>query len=647
MTPPSLVAQLTPPLLALATGIELVWILIWSGLGMLTLALVLLLVTRWGHSRPLRKCIALSVWTHFLLAMYALTVDIVPRPGSPRGTQVQVALAELPQESNQAQNAPAENSERPWEQTVDESFRQQLAGAAPMLDRPDTSAPLERLLQESQPQAAPLAPPIAQDMSLPQPAPLPFTPASTIPGRAPSRAIDSQDGARSNDLTDLAPAQMLPDAAPPQVALRPNFAATSSLSRPTIAPGSREALERLLDLAPSAASGSNIANTPAANPATSPASPLAPRSTTGEYHPPSVYTLRTSPERAQIAQLQGGSVETEAAVSAALRWLAKHQSHDGRWDASQFGAGREARILGQDRGGSGIEADTGITGLALLAFLGAGHTHRTGEHVATVRTAIEYLVRSQGIDGNLGGGADSFAFMYCHGMAGLALSEAYGMTGDEALKRPVQQAISFTISRQHHTTGGWRYRAGETGDLSQLGWQLMMLKSGELAGINVPNEIKNRTRLFLDSVASGKSKGLASYRPQEKTSRTMTAEALLCRQFLGLERSNPLGDEAGDYVLEELPGASQTNMYYWYYATLSLYQLQGEHWNRWNSAITRTLTGSQYRDGPLAGSWDPDPVWGNYGGRVYSTALSCLCLEVYYRFLPLYIEVAKRDPAGK
>ena len=71
-----------------------------------------------------------------------------------------------------------------------------------------------------------------------------------------------------------------------------------------------------------------------------------------------------------------------------------------------------------------------------------------------------------------------------------------------------------------------------------------------------------------------------------------------------------------------------------------MYQLRGIHWERWNDSLQATLLDSQRRDGPLAGSWDHDTVWGGYGGRVYSTALATLCLEVYYRFLPMYIEAA-------
>jgi hypothetical protein len=78
------------------------------------------------------------------------------------------------------------------------------------------------------------------------------------------------------------------------------------------------------------------------------------------------------------------------------------------------------------------------------------------------------------------------------------------------------------------------------------------------------------------------------------------------------------------------------NLYYWYYGSLALFQLQDEAWRPWNAALQTELLSLQRKEGELAGSWDPNTVWGGYGGRVYSTAMAALCLEVYYRYLPLY-----------
>jgi hypothetical protein len=590
-----LAATLLPPLAALS-GVQWVGTFIWVGFSILTVAFIALLVTRWGNSRPMRKCIALSVWTHFLLALYALTIDIMPKPGHPRGGDVRVAIVDPAKADLSADDdKPTEKPDRPWEE-----FKESTPTTLPIpeMARPaepmELETPLAAKADVPLPQLIPVAPRISSQVTLPEPM------ATTTPQvKVPAPNIEPT-------AAPIAPIAELPGATMP---------APSTPPRITNEPAANVATRELLNLT----------------------------KVDPQRQMPAMYQLRQSPDRSRVAQMQGGSAETEAAVAKALKWLARNQSRDGRWDASQFGAGREARILGQDRNSTGTEADTGITGLSLLAFLGAGHTHQSGEYPRQVRDAIDFLLREQGIDGNLGGAADTYAFMYCHGMAALALSEALGMTSDERLKPAVTRAVGYTLSCQNRTTGGWRYRPSETGDTSQLGWQLMVLKSAELAGVRVPAEAKNRAQQFLASVASGKSNGLASYRPQEPVTRTMTAEALWCRQFLGLSRKDPACDEAGDYVLEELPGSNQTNMYYWYYATLSMYQLQDRHWTRWNDALTKTLTASQSQAGQNAGSWDPDPIWGNYGGRVYSTALGALCLEVYYRFLPLYVAEGEGD----
>ncbi len=205
---------------------------------------------------------------------------------------------------------------------------------------------------------------------------------------------------------------------------------------------------------------------------------------------PQIYADRMASDRVAIARQRGGSPETESAVQAALRWLAINQSADGRWDANKFGAGHESAVLGQNRDGAGAKADSAVTGLALLAFLGAGNTHVQGDYAKNVQRGLEFLIGIQGADGNLAGEAETFAYMYSHGMATLAMSEAYAMTGDKRLEPTVQKAINYTLRAQIRATGGWRYQAiekpAERGDTSQLGWQLMSVKSAELAGLQVP-----------------------------------------------------------------------------------------------------------------------------------------------------------------
>ena len=349
-------------------------------------------------------------------------------------------------------------------------------------------------------------------------------------------------------------------------------------------------------------------------------------------------------DRLRWAEQGGGGRETETAVNAALAWLAQSQSSDGRWDASRFGAGREMVVLGQDRGGTGADADAGITALALLAFLGAGQTHHSGDYQPAVRKGLDYLVQGQAADGNLGGEAGLYARMYCHSMATFALAEALATTGDPALRPAVQRAVDYSLRAQNPSTGGWRYRPGDMGDTSQLGWQLMSLWSAERAGINIPPQSWTGAERFLRSVRRGQSGGLASYRSDSPVSTSMTAEALYCRQLvsetLGGSRDDAAAFEASQQLLRSLPEPARVNLYYWYYASLALHRQQllsdqnGLAWQTWNNAMSSVLVAKQSGDGADAGSWDPECIWGGYGGRVYSTALSALCLEVYYRYAP-------------
>jgi hypothetical protein len=352
---------------------------------------------------------------------------------------------------------------------------------------------------------------------------------------------------------------------------------------------------------------------------------------------PEVYADRAESRRAAAAVERGGSVETEHAVQAALAWLAAAQAPDGRWDAAQHGAGRARHVGGQHHAGVGAQSDHGVTGLALLAFLGAGSTHRTGGHAQQVDRGLRFLVARQRADGSLAGDAEFFAALYCHGMATLALAECTAITSDESLRPALDRAVRHTLSMQHPLTGGWRYAAGDRGDTSQLGWQVMVLTSARQAGIGGLEPAEARARTFLQSVSSGRAGGLAAYRAGERSSMAMTAEALVCRMFLGMPSDHPTAAEALTMIGGSLPDRTRPNAYAWYYATLASFHAGGPQWERWNASIQAALLPLQRRDGgSLAGSWDPDPVWGMHGGRVYATALAAMTLEVYYRYLPMH-----------
>ena len=178
------------------------------------------------------------------------------------------------------------------------------------------------------------------------------------------------------------------------------------------------------------------------------------------------------------------SEQTESTIERGLEYLASVQQDDGRWS---FQGGRDPA-----RPAPLIRADTAATGLSLLAFLGAGYDHFDGKYREEVAGGLRWLVDHQRPGGDLyhrqEGPANQGIWLYSHGIASIALCEAYGMTGDEQLQTPAQKALDFIIASQHPTYGGWRYAPGDTPDLSVSGWQLMALRSGQLAGLDVPPE---------------------------------------------------------------------------------------------------------------------------------------------------------------
>lgn len=380
---------------------------------------------------------------------------------------------------------------------------------------------------------------------------------------------------------------------------------------------------------------------------------------------PDTYRLRNLPQRKKVAVQLGATQESERAVELSLHWLALHQNVEGYWDADGFDAHCPARDRCWGKGGKGSsaetekinnpvdrlalqaagqQADTGLTALVVLTFLGAGYTHEEGQYADQIDRAIRWLVRQQQSNGFLGGKASHYERMYCHGMATYALGEACGMMADPEsdpqLRQALTKAVQYIVAMQNPTDGGWRYLDGnlpkQEGDMSMFGWQLMALKSSQIAGIEIPDQTQSGMVKFLKRISLGDRRGLASYRFGEAPKASMTAEALFSRQMLGMKRDNPSSVEAVEFLMKHPPRQTEQDLYYWYYGTLAMYQYGGEPWRRWNDQLRDTLVATQRKTGHAAGSWDPRDNWSLHGGRLYSTALSTLCLEVYYRFLPLY-----------
>lgn len=351
------------------------------------------------------------------------------------------------------------------------------------------------------------------------------------------------------------------------------------------------------------------------------------------------------------------SEQTEAAIELGLVFLARHQAPDGSWNLHFAPQGDD-----NPDEPPAFRAETAATGLALLSFLGAGYDHYGGRYADVVQRALDYLIENQQPGGDLYRPEDDESNksgrLYSHGIAAIALCEAYGMTGDRALGGPAQKAIDFIVAAQDPTRGGWRYIPGSGADTSVGGWQLMALKSGELAGLNVPRAAYEKVRRWLDRAQGAGSRYVynpaAPDTPEQRHGRlptqAMTAVGLLMRLYTGLNRNDAHMTEGAEYLLGRLPKNGTANQpardtYYWYYATQVMFHMRGKYWRAWNDRLHPLLVTEQIQTGPLAGSWDPRrPVpdrWGPHAGRIYVTTLNLLSLEVYYRHLPLYESTAK------
>ncbi len=350
------------------------------------------------------------------------------------------------------------------------------------------------------------------------------------------------------------------------------------------------------------------------------------------------------------------SPQTEEAIELGLVFLTRSQAADGAWRLNQF-----AHLDGLPQ----MASDTAATGLALLAFQGAGYHHRGHRYAEVVGRAIDFLVKNQQDDGGLfipmDPDSNRVVQFYSHGIAALALSEAYGMTQDPALHEPAQKALDFIVKTQNPNRGGWRYTPQLGSDTSVTGWMVMALKSGELADLEVPEETYVGIHNWLDRARASASEPYIfcynPYAPDTTTQRrgrkpttTMTSVGLLMQLYLGSRRDHPLMSQGADVLLKSLPAIGtptnpQRDTYYWYYATQVMFHMGGQHWKTWNEHLHPLLINSQIRNGDLAGSWDPRlPVrdrWAPHAGRLYVTTMNLLSLEVTYRYLPVYEDTAK------
>ena len=356
----------------------------------------------------------------------------------------------------------------------------------------------------------------------------------------------------------------------------------------------------------------------------------------------------------------GASPESEASVDKGLEWLKFHQEPDGRWDLAKYEGPNEH---------AGDRGDMGVTGLALLAFLGAGHTSRHGIYKGNVKRAVGWLISKQN---NKGLWDSPFwkSRQYQNGIATMALSEAAGMGRVKATLQAAQRAVDGLQGEQMNYAAFdyWNPRGGGGGgggsvvkgqnDTSITIWCAMAYKSAKVSGLRVRGTAFSGILNWID-VAQDLSDakpgdyeyegGRVAYRGKmDKTAwfprytPLLTAAGGVIRLFWGQSPNHPGVVGPANLLLKnhQMNQGDGIPFYMGYYATLLMFQKGGDHWKKWNAALQPFLLSRQLKGDPrdLGGSWDDDGYLVEFGGRVFSTSLCVLSLEVYYRYLPMYQE---------
>ena len=488
------------------------------GSGLVAVALLVLSLTSWGQARPVWKCVVLSVAAHILLMGYAYGTHLIfqvpttVKPDNP----VRINLVDDEGDSLKDENED-EEIEKPW----DEFVNQQLLPDVEQLNRPliDSQVVIERKTEI--PETA---------IEEPHPADLDEVPFPMEPTELPRIQDDSfaiEESAAAQEIEVQRPtadSQLIPRG--------PEFDFDPDIERPEIAADLPPVEQHeLIPTEPAKSDKTPFASElvddssmiPIAEPIRSspihessesiveheqpwPKIPLRVISTQkrlGDGQPlPDIYKLRAAENRLMVAERRGGSIETETAVQLALQWLAANQTADGSWDPRRTGGGVENKVFGHDRQGAGAKADSGITALAVMAFMAGGHTHLEGTYQKNVQNGLEYLIRNQTVDGNLAGNAKLFARMYCHSMSLLAISEALALTGDARLVVHVQRGVDYSVYAQNKTEGGWRYQPGDQGDMSQFGWQVLAMHSAKPVAFEFRRKPRSACGRFWTHVAA-------------------------------------------------------------------------------------------------------------------------------------------------
>lgn len=338
-----------------------------------------------------------------------------------------------------------------------------------------------------------------------------------------------------------------------------------------------------------------------------------------------VFGDRTGGGKRITTRTNGGTPKTKDAVKFGLKWLVSHQEADGSWSSVDHEGTKNV--------------DVAVTSLALLALLGDGNSSKFGPYKTNVRRATAWLKYQQKESGLVG------EYRYQHPIAGMALAEAFGM-GDKTTRDAAVKALELSIKSQN-TSGGWDYNPNSNrSDTSVTGWFIMQLKSAKVSGLHVESEVFEKATDYIqrattkpNSVADKCSTSYSSNGEVKRGggSQSMTAVGMTCLQFLGLGKGDEQVIGLANSSITSKINPNSIDFYKVYYQALGFFQtgVKDKYWKEFVDPFRVSMTSAQVKDGTvqeLKGSWNPDKHHCAVGGRVLSTALGCLSMEVFYRY---------------
>lgn len=306
-----------------------------------------------------------------------------------------------------------------------------------------------------------------------------------------------------------------------------------------------------------------------------------------------------------------------SAVLAGLLWLDEHQSSDGRWSATTFGAACGCS-------GKGTVSDVRTTAWALLAHFGAGYSPLSKELYGakpiakSIDEGLAWLVSQQGLDGSFPGDVTDQA------ASALCLSEIFGMAELQAYKKPAQMGIDRLLALRIPGKGWPAQVGGLTPDARSTGWALQALKSAQLSELQVPKEPCEEAVDWLMANPGLPVQPLIA-----------AGSVVLHRRKQHWDAVEEIVENAAKQPLEQAPDRQDAEATLFWTIGIRLAK-NVEHWKQWAPPVRQLLVkltrydpkGEECSDG----STDPASAADRALGRPAMTALKVISLEIHYAY---------------